>query len=1174
MIILRHYLCSPFQVIDPSWSTSSLPMSSSTASSGKIQVLSDIEHVLKRSGMYIGGHRSISEEMYVCSSIDADGDHSIEKRTINYVPGLQTLFEEILLNAFDQTTREGTGCNTIKVNIDRETHTISIENNGSGISSEKQEVVVNGASSMMAIPEIVFGILRSGSNYDDTEERVTGGTNGYGAKLVNIWSTNFEVETVDSVLKKKTRFAWKDNMSECYMRKISAYASKPPFTKVSFTPDLARFGIDSLTDDIVSLMKKRLIDISFASKATVITWFNGKRISIKNPIDYMNLYASREMMVKPIADVSGERWTVGVMHSDCGFQQTSFVNGIHTKNGGTHVNTVVNKLVASLTEKIKKAKKLDLKPSDIKGKLHVFIRAFIVNPSFSSQTKEALKTDRRSFGSEYEMSDKFTKQLLSKDMIDMFTEIGESKVLQSLNKTSGSKTARLIGIKGLEDANHAGTAKSDACKLILTEGLSAKTFAMSAITVIGRDRFGIFPLKGKLMNARAASKTSIAANVEISNIVKILGLKHGEKYTSTKSLRYGGVVLLVDADQDGNHICGLILNLFHYFWPELIAMGYLNLCSTPIVKVNKKAETISFLNLNDFNRWEQQTPNAHTYSVKYYKGLGTSTAKEAKECLENIDSKLLMMTPDDDMDGSVELAFNDKKANDRKEWLKFRYDPSDNIDRSVREVAVSDFINKELVHFSYYSNQRSLPSVVDGLKPSQRKILFTAIKYLSVSEMKVAQFGAKVAEKTDYHHGEASLMEAIVNMGQNYVGSNNINLVDPIGCFGTRLWNGDDAASPRYIFTKLAQVAKTIFHKDDAELLEYLESDNMKIEPEYYVPVIPMVLVNGANGIGTGCSTKVLKYNPVDICAYLKCKMRGTDTPALRPWYRGFNGSILESGKNSYTSYGKFEYLDDLQAIRITELPIGTSTESYKDLLEKMLTEKMFGIQDVILNHSDIIVDFTLIMDAAAYKKTKATDRDTMMGLLKLTSSLSYNNMHLFNKEGIITKYDTVEEIIDEFYAIRLIFYKKRKEAMINQLEHELKVLSNKARFIRYVKSAKQCSVDILNMKAKQLSDHLLAKKFDMIPENDPEFKYLINMQIRSITNENADKLDQERDDISKHLEKVKKTSIESMWETDLDAIVAANKLTNDELAEDLLSAKPAKSATKAKKTTKKIIKK
>ena len=182
------------------------------------------------------------------------------------------------------------------------------------------------------------------------------------------------------------------------------------------------------------------------------------------------------------------------------------------------------------------------------------------------------------------------------------------------------------------------------------------------------------------------------------------------------------------------------------------------------------------------------------------------------------------------------------------------------LDTNSNKVSHKDFINKEMIHFSIYDCERSIPNLMDGLKTSLRKILYSSFKKNLTTEIKVAQFSGYVSEQSGYHHGEASLNGAIVGMAQDYVGSNNINLLLPNGQFGTRLQGGKDSASERYIFTQLNQITRYIYRKEDDPVLEYLEDDGDPVEPRYYVPIVPMVLVNGGKGIGTGFSTDILSY--------------------------------------------------------------------------------------------------------------------------------------------------------------------------------------------------------------------------------------------------------------------------------------------------------------------------
>lgn len=1123
--------------------------------SDSYQVLSDIEHILLKPGMYVGSSDLITEDMYIM-----DGDQII-KKSIEYIPALQRLYEEILLNAFDQTVREGTGCTEIHVSINN--NIITVHNNGEGLPIVMKDEL------NCYIPEIVFGMLRSGSNYSN-EDRITGGTNGLGAKLANIFSTSFKLETADSVRKKLYMQEWSDHMSNKTMPIISALGRKKPYTTITFSPDLEYFKIDTLSSDMIALMKKRLVDIGFATNSKIKTFYNGKSITIKRIEDYMKLYCTNESQYDSfIVDTTCERWTIGIMLSSNGFTHASFVNGIHTSLGGSHVDHVMNIISKEVIEKLKN-KKVDVKPSDVKSKLCLFLKSTIVNPIFDSQTKECLKMTKSRFGSEYIMSDVFKRKLLSSALINVLMNVSENKLLKDLTKTNGTKTNRLLGIKGLEDANWAGTSKSNQTKLILTEGLSAKTFAMSAITVIGRDRFGIFPLKGKPLNVRGTPITKVTSNAEICNIVKILGLKYGEKYTDTNSLRYAGVIALTDSDSDGSHICALIMNIFHYFWPELLAMGYLGFCSTPIVKVYCKQETLSFYTLNDYESWLEQN-STKQFKAKYFKGLGTSTAAEARNALENIDDKIIKFNSDELVDQSINLAFDKKQTAERKVWLMNQYEPKANIDRSMTEVSISNYINKELIHFSYYDNQRSIPNIMDGLKPSQRKILHTAINYITNNEMKVAQFGAKCAEKTDYHHGEASLMGAVIGMAQNYVGSNNLNLLEPHGAFGTRNHNGADAASPRYIFTQLSAVTKKVFDSRDNQLLNYLQSDGMSIEPEWFAPVIPMILVNGSLGIGSGFSTEVLKYNPIDLCKYLSTLLDGQKPiKNLKPWYRGFTGSIERLSTGKYQTTGKYVFDDAKRSLTITDLPIGVWTDDYKEFIEEMLANKDDDtISDIRYGNSDVIVNIEIILNSKAYARVREMDTDALLNKFKLSSKLSCTNMYLFDHKGIITKYNNVYEILKVFYTVRLELYQKRLKHIIDVLRYELMILSNKVKFITHVKSG---NIKLQTIDDASLLKYLVDHQFDQdngvngLSIQQPslkEYVYLVDMSIRSITTENANKFKKQCEDKQSELELMLNKTPQNMWKDDLDAVCDAYHQQSDELMQANSNCNPIKKTSK-----------
>ncbi|CAG8851801.1 19873_t:CDS:1, partial [Gigaspora margarita] len=398
------------------------------------------------------------------------------------------------------------------------------------------------------VPELIFGHLLTSSNYDDNEKKVTGGRNGYGAKLTNIFSTEFIVETTDTTVKKKYRQVFKDNMSVKQNAKLTLYSKKEEYTEITFKPDLAKFGLTELTDDIIALLKKRVFDMAGCVK-NVKVFLNDERLKIKNFKEYIQKYLppppnpSEDSTARPpdvIHEQVNERWEVGFTPSQEGqFQQVSFVNSIATTKGGTHVNHVIDQLVTRIMETVKKKQKdAKLKPFQVKNHISIYINCLIENPSFTSQTKEFMSLKEKSFGSSCTLSENFINKVLKSVIITDIIEEVKQKQDKELKKTDGAKKSSVLSIEKLEDAGNAGGKFAQNCTLILTEGDSAKSLAVAGISVVGRKNFGVFPLRGKLLNVRDASHTSIMSNEEIQNIKKILGLQHNKQYTSTKDLRY------------------------------------------------------------------------------------------------------------------------------------------------------------------------------------------------------------------------------------------------------------------------------------------------------------------------------------------------------------------------------------------------------------------------------------------------------------------------------------------------------------------------------------------------------------------------------------------------------------------------------------------------------------
>ena len=1143
------------------------------ALANKYQQKTDKQHILDNPDTYIGSVEKVEADLWVISAneiVASKGEEKIIEKNMTYIPGLFKLFDEGVVNCRDHVIRMESAIkagqpNTLPVTyIDisiQEDGTIVMINDGNGIDvAEHPEYKVY-------IPELIFGHLRTSTNYNKDEKKIVGGKNGFGFKLVLIWSTYGSVETVDHVRGLKYVQEFKNNLDEICKPTITKCKNKP-YTKITFKPDYKRLGIDGLSPDLIALLKKRVYDISAVTDKTIKVKYNSELIPVKNFQQYIDLYIGDKSESPRAYEDSGPggRWEYAVALTPSNeFIQVSFVNGIHTAKGGKHVEYILGQITRKLCDYIETKKKVKVNPNSIKEQLILFIRCDIENPAFDSQTKDFMNTPSSKFGSKCDVSDKFIEKIAKMGVMEAAVQLTEVKENKAAKKTDGTKSRSIKGIPKLTDANWAGTEKSKDCVLIFCEGDSAKTGVISGLSPEDRNTFGVYPLKGKVMNTRGGNTKDVNENKEITEIKKILGLESGKTYTSiedvNKSLRYSKVVFMTDQDLDGSHIKGLCINLFQNEWLSLVHIpGFIGFMNTPILKAKKGQQELRFYNDGEYNAWKNNAAtDTRGWNIKYYKGLGTSTKAEFVEYFE--EKKFVGFEHTALSDNAIDLVFNKKRADDRKEWLETVYDRESYVDTSKPMITYEEFIHKEFIHFSKYDCDRSIPNLMDGLKTSLRKILFCEFKRRESSEIKVAQFSGYVAMNSCYHHGEDSLNQAIVGMAQNFVGSNNINLLVPAGQFGSRIKGGKDASSPRYIFTRQERITRRIFIEQDDNVLKYLTDDGTPVEPQFYVPIIPMVLVNGSKGIGTGFSTEIMCYNPRDIIAYLKNLLQDTKISPIEfiPYYEGFNGTISKIGDTKFLFKGKYEKLGQ-DKIRVTELPIGFWTEDFKELLEKLEEDREVKaskkddkagdkakklapyVKEYDDNSKDTNVDFVITFSKGQLDELESAAGDHgcngLEKLLKLYSTSSTTNMNLFNSEDKLKKYNSVSEIIDDFFNIRLEYYGMRKAHLIDVLERELIVLSNKAKYIQEVLNG---TVDLRKKKKDEIIQMLQTKGYEkIVNENnvvDEDYKYLVRMPMDSVSEENVEKLLNEYDRKQKELAEIKATSCQQMWLRELDAL-------------------------------------
>ena len=1209
----------------------------------KYQKMTDREHILRKPDTYIGTIERAETMEYVMDAsptVDIIGDATsaapaatLTRRNITYIPGLYKLFDEGMVNMRDHVVRQAQAVadgkpdalpvTTLEVEIDPTDGTIHMTNDGNGID------VAQHPEHKLWVPEMIFGHLRTSTNYDENKkEKIVGGKNGFGFKLVLIWSVWGRVETVDHIRGLKYVQEFRNNLSEIVPPVITKSKVKP-YTRVSFRPDYARFGLPSnnLTPDMIALFMKRTYDIAAVTDKSVKVKYNGALVPVRHFQQYVDLYIGAKGSgsgdgssgggVKRIYENPDPRWEYAVcLTTTDEFAHVSFVNGIYTPRGGKHVEYITNQIVRKLAEVIKKKKKVDVKPNTIKEQLMLFLRCDIENPSFSSQTKDELGTAVANFGSSCKVSDEFIEKLAKMGVMDAACALTEVKLTKAAKKTDGAKTKTIRGIPKLIDANYAGSAdKSAQCTIILCEGDSAKAGIISGLSKEDRNYIGVYPMKGKLFNVHGETTKRISENREIAEIKQILGLETGKTYTSADvatRLRYGKILFMTDQDLDGAHIQGLGINLFQTEWPSLTKIpGFIGFMNTPILKARRGAQQeILFYNDGEYEAWKKQFPGEVVpsgWTTKYYKGLGTSTGKEFKEYFEHKKMVSFVHTGKES-DDHLDMAFNKKRADDRKEWLS-NYSREAYLDTSKPEIPYEEFIDRGLIHFSIYDNERSIPNLMDGLKISLRKILYAAFKKGGLkTEIKVAQFSGYVSEHSAYHHGEASLNAAIVGMAQNFVGSNNINLLEPNGQFGTRCAAGQDSASERYIFTQLNKLTRLIYRQEDDAVLTYIDDDGQMVEPIYYAPAIPMILVNGTKGIGTGFSTEVLQYNPLQIIAYVRAMLSSSsvaDRPIIEPYFKGFKGTIRNIATShvasatsaapatnvasatsgapatnvasatsgapatnvasaKYLIKGTYEIIAD-RKVRITELPIGTWTDDYKEFLEKLMdapaapaasdkgkagtaasSSASSSSAPVLKEYNDMSTDTVVDITVTFHPSYPHTPKDLQAAiidadagtnklekLLGLFTTQSTTNMNLFDAHEKLRKYATIYDIIDDYYVERLGLYAKRKAAMLAQLTNELRVLTNRARYIQEVLDDK---LELRRQTKEAIFAKMTAHAYEHI-DGDVEFKYLLKMPMDSVSDENVRHLLSERDTKRAQHQQLADTSIQALWTRDLDEL-------------------------------------
>jgi len=1183
--------------------------------------LTNEEHVLQRPEVWIG---SISRYCRTLPVFDMD-TRKIVKKMIDIPDAFIKIFLEILANAADscgRATMFNVDPKEIVINIENDK--ISIENYGLSISTKFHEEY------NIHIPELIFGVMLTSSNYDDTHERLGIGKNGIGAKATNIFSKYFEVYIINKEEGLIYKQSFENNMKIKNRPIIKKNKKKlENLVRITFIPDFERFGYNEeesiflstsnsdntetenellknydqkFTKTMIELFARYSIETSFTCKIPII--FNEIKYDVRDIENFANLYIDKETISKSDKiklSMEGSlknslpEYEILIINSHEDANIISFVNGMLTPEHGIHVNPIITKIktvvdncmiehffkktpkrlltkgmneqeIKKLEEQKKKEKSKKISKEIISKSFFIIVSVRVVNPTFTSQSKTMLKTPKVNYKLDNIIFDNIKKW----SIIDYFIwTIKKNEEMMLIGKESKKKYSPILGVTS---ANFAGTNKSMDCILTICEGKSAMEYIVSLLGCWNnsRDTYGTFPIRGKPINAGKAPIEKLIgdkANREYANLKIELGLIEGEDYNiedNRKKLRYGHLMIFADADVDGYHIIGLLLANIKNRFPGLLNSGFVSFWQTKIYKATYGKDVHKFYSIYDFEQWRKTVDNIKKWKIKSYKGLASSDSSEIVEDFKEFRTVKFLF--DDETNKSIDVAFNTNMIKKRKQWI---LQWSDKIsDVYTKAVPISKFINTKVCEYSVANLHRLIPSAIDGLKDSQRKILYAMFELWkgtgkslfkkSPESVKIVSFTGECMKLTHYDHGDASMNQTIIKMAQSFVGTNNLSYFYPDGRVGNRL-TGRKGGEPRYVRININNFIEYIFRKEDFILYEKDNIEDSQVEPYFYSPIIPMCLVNGATAVASGFSTFIPNHSPGDIINALIEIINGGSCPKLSPWYREFNGEITIKNNISETeelitendveiditddniikdmeekavvkrskglsmiTKGKIEI--DNNNIHITELPIGIWTKDYKDYLTNLFKAKIIG--KVITNSSDTKVS------------EKFRVKDVKMGTLKklrLTKSYGLNNMVLLDLNRRPIKFDGIEHIMMWFYENRLKLYRKRQKKQIIVMKDEVNKILEK---IIVMKLFLENRDNFINRSDEDINSFLI--------ENDASPAVFNRLSLSSVSKNNIKKLKKEYKDYMEEIEKLRNTDVKIIWLSELEEL--KNILSKDKL--------------------------
>jgi DNA topoisomerase-2 len=805
-----------------------------------------------------------------------------------------------------------------------------------------------------------------------------------------------------------------------------------------------------------------------------------------------------------------------------GFQK-SFANGMPTRDGGVHVTTWLNEISSKLKAELA-SKEVAITATNIKPHVTIFLSFYVSNPKFKTQTKEYFTGPAPEVKPTADMFRIF-KSWAACTAIKTSVEAREKN---KIAKAQGARKTNYVNIGNVDDAGWAGTERSSETVGFVCEGLSAKPFFTNGLKEVkdGRNRFGCYPLRGKVLNTRKATTTQILENDVVNDLVKFFGLDERLDYSeerNRKKLRYGQARIMADADVDGIHIKTLMINFFARY-KGLLESGFVTARLTPVITMTKNKDRQKFFSMSEMEKWKKRTPDWEKWKPHYFKGLGSATPEMIKDSFSQpVDQKFECEQSDQDV---LELAMSAETADDRKDLYRLLIGLSDEQRLDSRKVyKVEDVIYEELILYAIEANKRAIPSYVDGFKNSYRQIIYTALNKKNNGEFEgVEEFQGMVKNLTHYKHGPEAMKGAIIGCAQSFPGSNNIPLLEGEGNFGSRIGLGKDASAARYISCRPSPILRKIIRPEDDVLLEIEKEGNAVIGVKHYYPILPPWAFNRCKGMGWGWSTDSPNYNPMQLMDWVKYFVQNVKdgkpdmfkAPPLLPWWRGYKGVLFRRRDGKLCSRGYYEMKGS--TCYVLELPITVSEVKYQKFLDKLVeTKKIQGYKKIGTDSNR--PQFSLMGCEVEYKR----HRD-----LNLESPVSETNIVFLGENNLPKHYAYgVMHAMMDWCKKRYEMYVKRKELYVKEMEEELRLTLLRMAFVEDV-IAEPPRFDIRSKSDDYILNYMKAQGYPM------EF---LSMALRSLSAAKVEELRKKCKLLKDEIERYKSTHPGDLWLAELEEL-------------------------------------